>query len=127
MLVLWKILRHFVNTLTDDRKYSLLHRQNLMQPIQILLSQKQKSFSQFCAAFLKSTLNFAHFQEKDDTHTGCISKITVSEKGDSINICKIPLQKSLPQKTWQKGPKTVEICKTQPLPDSFIPVNIIQF
>ena len=39
MLALWKILRLFVNTLTDDEKYSLLYRVNLMQPIQILLSQ----------------------------------------------------------------------------------------
>ena len=61
MLVLWKILRLFVNTLTDDDKYSLLYRDNLTQPIQILLSQKQKCFSQFFSAFLKSTLNFEHF------------------------------------------------------------------
>ena len=126
MLVLWKILRLFVKTLTDDEKYSVLYRDSLTQPIQILLSQKQKSFSQFCAAFLKSTLNFAHFQEKDDTHSRCIFKITVSEKGNSINVCKIPLQKSLPQKTWQKVPKTVEICKTLPLPYLLIPVDIIQ-
>ena len=36
------------------------------------------------------------------------------------------LKGSLPQKTWQKGPKTVEICKALPLPYLFIPVNIIQ-
>ena len=82
MLVLWKILRLFVNTLTDDDKYSLLYRDNLTQPIQILLSQKQKTFSQFFSAFLKSTLNFAHFQKKDDPHSRCSSQITVSEKGD---------------------------------------------
>ena len=64
MLVLWKILRLFVNTLTDDDKYCLLYRDNLTQPIQILLSQKQKTFSQFFSAFLKSTLNFQHFQKK---------------------------------------------------------------
>ena len=64
MLVLWKILRLFVNTLTDDDKYCLLYRDNLTQPIQILLSQKQKTFSQFFSAFLKSTLSFEHFQNK---------------------------------------------------------------
>ena len=64
MLVLWKILRLFVNTLTDDDKYCLLYRDNLKQPIQILLSQKQKTFSQFFSALLKSTLNFEHFQKK---------------------------------------------------------------
>ena len=82
MLVLCKILKLLVKTLTDDEKYSLLYRDNLMQPIQILLSQKQKIFSEFFSAFLKSTLNFEHFQQKDDPHSRCISQITVSEKGN---------------------------------------------
>ena len=82
MLVLCKILRLFVNTLTADDKYSLLNRGNLTQPIQILLSQKQKTFSRFLSSFFKSTLNFEHFQKKDDPHSRCISEITVSEKGD---------------------------------------------
>ena len=126
MLVLCKILRLFVNTLTDDDKYCLLYRENLMEPIQILLSQKEKTFSQFVVAFLKSILNFEHFQKKDDPHSRCISQIIVSVKGDSINVCKIPSKRSLPQKTWQKGPKTVKICTTLPLPSLFIPVSIIQ-
>ena len=90
MLVLCKILRLFVNTLTDDDKYSLLYRDNLMQPIQILLSQKQKTFSEFFSAILKSILSFEHSRKKDDPHSGIISHITVSEKGDSINAFKIP-------------------------------------
>ena len=64
MLVLCKILRLFVNTLTDDDKYSLLYRDNLTQPIQILFSQKQKTFSEFFSAFSKSKLNFERFQKK---------------------------------------------------------------
>ena len=68
--------------MADDDKYSLLYRDNLMQPIQILLSQKQKTFSEFFSAFLKSTLNFEHFQKKDDPHSRCTSQITVSKKGD---------------------------------------------
>ena len=64
MLVHCKILRLFVNTLSDKDKYCLLYRDNLTQPIQILLSQKQKTFSQFFSAFLKSTLNFESFQKK---------------------------------------------------------------
>ena len=80
--MLCKILRLFANTLIDDDKYSLLYRDNLKQPIQILLSQKQKTFSQLFFAFLKSKLNFEHFQQKDDPHSRCISQITVSEKGD---------------------------------------------
>ena len=58
------MLRLFVNTLTADDKYSLLNKDNLTQPNQILLSQKQKTFSPFLSAFLKSILNFAHFKKK---------------------------------------------------------------
>ena len=82
MLVLCKILGLFVNTLPDDDKYSLLYRDNLTQQIQILLSQKRKTFSQFFSAFSKSTLNFEHFQKKDHPHSRIISQITVSEKGE---------------------------------------------
>ena len=82
MLVLCKILRLFVNTLTDDDKYSLLYRENLTQQIQILLSQKPKTFSQLYSKILKPTLNFEHFQKNHDPHSRCSSQITVSEKGD---------------------------------------------
>ena len=82
MLVLCKVLRLLVKTLTDDDKYSLLYRENLTQPIQILLSQKRKAFFEFFAAFLKSTLNFENFQKRHDPDSRCISQITVSEKGE---------------------------------------------
>ena len=64
MLVLCKILGLFVNTFSEDDKYCLLYRDNLTEPIQILLSQKQKPFSEFFSPLLKSTLNFEHFQKK---------------------------------------------------------------
>ena len=64
MLVLWKILGLFVNTLSEDERYCLLYKDNLLQPIQILLSQKQNTFSQVFSPFLKSTLNFERFQKK---------------------------------------------------------------
>ena len=89
MLVLCKFLRLLVKRLTDDEKYSLLYRDNLTQPIQILLSDKRKIFSEFFSAFFKSTLNFEHFQKKDDRHSRCISQITVSKKGEYINVSKI--------------------------------------
>ena len=80
MLVLCKILRQPVNTLTDHDKYSLLNRDNLTQPIQILLSQKQKTFSVFSSAFWKCTLNFARFQKNDDSHSRCSSQIASPKK-----------------------------------------------
>ena len=64
MLVLCNILGLFVNTLSDKDEYCVLYRDNLTQAIQILLSQKQKTFSEVCSAFLKSTLNFEHFRKK---------------------------------------------------------------
>ena len=64
MLVLCKILRLFVNTVTDNDKYCLVYRDNLKQPIQILLAQNQKTFSPCLPAFSKSPLNFKHFQRK---------------------------------------------------------------
>ena len=64
LLVICKISRLFPNTLSADGKYSLLNRDNLTQPIQIQLSRKQKTFSGFFFAFLKSSWNFEHFQKK---------------------------------------------------------------
>ena len=64
-----KILSLFVNTLTVDDKQFLLNRDNLTEPIQMQLSQKQKTFSEFFFAFLKSILNFKHFPKKDETHS----------------------------------------------------------
>ena len=64
LLVTWKISTLFPNTLSADGKYTLLNRDNLMEPIQIQLSRKQKTFSEFFANFLKFRLNFEHFQKK---------------------------------------------------------------
>ena len=64
MWVLCKILRLFAKTLTVDDKYSLLNKGNLLQRIQVLFSQKQKTFSEFFFWFLKGTLNLDHFQKK---------------------------------------------------------------
>ena len=64
MLVLCKTLGLFLNTLTDDDKYSLLYRENLTQQIRILLSPKPKTFSQLSSEILKPTLNFEHFKKR---------------------------------------------------------------
>ena len=62
LLLKCKILGLLVNTLATDEKYPVLNRDNLRIPIQFQLSEKQKKFSQFFAAFLKSKLNFKHFE-----------------------------------------------------------------
>ena len=63
------MLKQFVNTLNADDKHYLLNRDNLRQPIQMQLSQKQKNFSEFFFAFLKSLLNFTHFTIRNDLHS----------------------------------------------------------
>ena len=64
LLVIHKILRPFVHTLAVNDKQYLLNRDNLAQPIQLELSQKQKTFSQFVFSFLKSLLNYKHSSKK---------------------------------------------------------------
>ena len=64
VLVIHKLLRIFVNTLTVDEKHHLVERDNLAELIQIQLSEKQKNFSEFFLAFLKSILNFKHLSKK---------------------------------------------------------------
>ena len=47
LLVIQKILRLFVNSLTVDEKGYLLTRENFTQTIEIQLSEKQKTFFNF--------------------------------------------------------------------------------
>ena len=64
-----KILRLFVNTFSVNDKHYLLNRENLTQPIQMELSEKEKIFPNFFLfAFLQSILNFKHLPKKDDPH-----------------------------------------------------------
>ena len=62
-------LKTVFNTLRTDGKYFLLNADNLTQANQMQLSQKQKTLSEKFYSFLKSILNFEHFQKKDDPHS----------------------------------------------------------
>ena len=68
----------FVNTLSVNDKYYLLNTANLTQQIQMELSGKRKTFSEFLSAFLKSILNFKHFPKKDDPRSLFTSENTGS-------------------------------------------------
>ena len=50
-----------------------------MHTIQMHLSQKQKIFSEFFSAFLKSALNFEHFQKKMTLIPYVFSKLTTTK------------------------------------------------
>ena len=82
LLMICKVLKLFVNALTARDKYSLRDRHNLMKPIQLQLSEKEKTLSEFFFQFLKCTLTFKYFPKKEDTHSWCISEITDSENRD---------------------------------------------
>ena len=72
LLVICEILDHFLNKLTADDNYSFHNSEIFVQPSQLQLSKRQKTFSQFFAPFLKFPLNFEHFEKKDDPHSLCI-------------------------------------------------------
>ena len=65
-------LGNLVNTLAADEKYYGLNTENLTIPIQMQLSQKQKTFSQLSATFSKYSLNFKHFKKKKITLTAFV-------------------------------------------------------
>ena len=60
-----RILLLLVNTLAANEKYPVLNRDNLTIPIQMQLSQKQKTFAQFLAEFFKFISNFKIFEMKN--------------------------------------------------------------
>ena len=66
--MIYKIVRLLLNALTADKKHYLPNRDNLTQPIQMQLSQKQKTACEFILGFLKSILNFKLLPTKDDPH-----------------------------------------------------------
>ena len=72
------MLKLFITTLTANDKYSLLNRDNLERQIQMQLFQKQKTFYWLFSAFLKSNLNFDHFQKQDNPDGWCSSETTDS-------------------------------------------------
>ena len=80
LLVICKVWSLFVNTLVTDEKYSFLYRNNLMQPIHMELSEREKSFFLIYFELLKSILNLEHLEKKDEPHAWRISEIRDSKK-----------------------------------------------
>ena len=67
--VLDEISEVFVNIFTANVKYPVQYCEILQFPIQIQVSEKRKTFSQFFVPCLESTSNLTHFEEKDDGHS----------------------------------------------------------
>ena len=91
-LVRSKILGLFVNTLTAEYTYSRRNMQTLTEQVQTPLSLKQKTFSGFIIAFLKSTWNGEHFEKKGDSSSLSISEIIDSKRGGYLSAWKALLQ-----------------------------------
>ena len=82
LLLTCQILGLLVDKLDSDDRYPVLNRDNLTIVGQMQLPQKQKTFSQFSAAFFKSRFNFKYFGKKDGARRFCISEITDFENVD---------------------------------------------
>ena len=79
-------LKHFLNTLTADNKYSRCNVHNFAQQVQTRLSQKQKTFYGFFIAFLKCAWNLEHFEKKDEYPSLIISEMMDCERGGYLNV-----------------------------------------
>ena len=80
LLVICQSLRQFVNTKSVVDKCSLPNIDNLMQPIDMQISQKLITFSWFFNVFSKSRLSFEYFQKQDDPYSLFIYQPTACEK-----------------------------------------------
>ena len=70
--------------------------QTFTQQVQTHLSLKQKTFSWFLIAFLKSTWNGEHFQKKGESSSLSISEIIDSKRGGYLSGLKGLLKNSFP-------------------------------
>ena len=88
LLVIYKILTLFINTFSADDKFSLSNKENLTEPIQMQLSQKQKKFSRFFSAVWKPRLNFQHLKKKKITHIANVFLKSSTSKKEVISMSK---------------------------------------
>ena len=74
--------------------YSRRNMQTFTQQVQTQLSLKQKTFSRFFIAFLKSTWNGEHFEKKEESSSLSISEIIDSKRGGYLSAWEALLQNS---------------------------------
>ena len=112
LLLTCEILGQLVYKLAAPGKYPLLNKDTLLIPIQMQLSKKQNTFSQFFDPFSKSRINFKHFETKVDPHRFCIFEIKDSKNVAWEIVWKVPFQRTLIQAIRSKYEGTVEFCIT---------------
>ena len=74
--------------------YSRRNMQTFTQQVQTQLSLKQKTFSGFFIAFLKSTWNGEHFEKKGESSSLSISEIMDAKRGGYLSAWEALLQNS---------------------------------
>ena len=72
--------------------YSDRNMETFTQQVQTPLSLKQKTFSEFFIAFLKSTWNGEYFQKKGEYSSLSISEIIDSKRGGYLSAWKALLK-----------------------------------
>ena len=78
--------------MTAEYTYSRRNMQTFTQQVQAPLSLKQKIFSGFFIAFLKSRWNGEHFEKKGESSSLSISEIIDSKTGGYLSEWKALLQ-----------------------------------
>ena len=79
-LLIFELLRVFIETLTLDHKYCVCYIWNLKVPYQMHLSKKPKTFSQLSSPFLKSSSNFKNLEKNNEIRSQCFSEIIDCQK-----------------------------------------------
>ena len=86
--------------MTAEYTYSGRNMKTLTQQVQIKLSLKEKIFSEYFIAFLKSTWNGEHFQKKGESSSLSISEIIDARIGGYLSAWKALLQNSFRWSTF---------------------------
>ena len=85
--------------MSAEDTYSRRNMQTLTHQVQTPLFLKQKIFSGFFNAFLKSIWNGEHFQKKGESSSLSISELIDSKRGGYLSGWKALLQNSFRQST----------------------------
>ena len=108
-LVLGEIPGAFINTLSADGKYPVRGCENLQLPIQMQLSEREKTFSPFFVPFLESTSHFKHFEKNMLVTANVFRKLQTMKISVSPPAKKRRFRKRFEKEHANAFPKTCEI------------------
>ena len=111
-LVLSEFWGVFVNTLNAAGKYPVQYCKNFQLPIQMQLSEKRKTFSQFFVPFLESRSNLKHLGKKLMVKVNMIPKLQTVKNfvttpckkccfGTRLDSQHVKVSRILEESTWE--------------------------